>query len=217
MSLLKGYFTISFDKRSSDKLSTLLVKEMSGEIRKKLKSNQKQITSFVRSIVRQNLMNSPEAQSIIDDNGRLRIELGLKNGASDIVNIVDQIVSKTNIEFDESGTPSKEIQINIKIYLEGEYVDLYSKSYSSYATKNGVKIEWLNWLLEAGNSDVIFGYKIKYGIDIGRTGEAIMMPSKTANWRVPPEFSGTAENNFITRSFEGVDQELLKFIGGIIT
>lgn len=216
MSFISGSFSISFDNRSIKKFTNALITEVAKEIRKILNSNKSRIKEHVRLIVRENLMNSPEVKSIIDENGKLRIELGLENGANDIIKIIDEIVSKTTIDIKQSGNQSSSIDIEIKIYIDTEYVDLYSKQYSSYVTNSGAKVEWLNWLLEAGNTEVVFGYKIKYGVDIGRTGDAIMMPSKTSNWRVPPEFSGVSNNNFITRSFENVDKELLNFIGGIL-
>lgn len=216
MHYIHGSFAFTFDRRSANKLTTALVQEFSREIVKALKTNKKQMLNYVKSIVRENLMNSPEVQSIIDDSGKLRVELGIVSGNTDILRVIDEIINRINIDINKSGTPSKDINIEMKIYIEGEYVDLYSKTYSSYVSKGGAKVEWLSWLLEAGNTDVVFGYKIRYGVDIGRTGDAIMMPSKTSNWRVPPEFSGVADNNFVTRSFENVDKELLKFIGDIM-
>jgi hypothetical protein len=162
-------------------------------------------------------MNSPEVKSLSDPDGKLRVELGVVDGAGDIAKIIDDIVSKITMSISNIGTPSKGIDISIMIFIDEEYTNLYSKTYSSYTTKSGTKIEWLNWLLEAGNSDVVFGYKIKYGVEIGRTGDAVMMPSQSANWSVPPEFSGVADNNFITRSFEGVDVALSNFIGGLLS
>lgn len=216
MRLLNASLSLTFDKRASGKLTTALVAEMSKAIIQTLNKNKKSITTHVRSLARANLMDSPEVKSIMDENGKLRIELGVVNGDSDIVKIIDEIISKTNVSVIKSGTPSKEIIIEIKTYIEAEYIDFYSKSYSSYITSGGTQVEWLSWLLEAGNTDVVFGYQIKYGVDIGRTGEAIMLPSKTANWRVPPEFSGVSDNNFVTRSFANIDKELLKFIGGLL-
>ena len=39
-----------------------------------------------------------------------------------------------------------------------------------------------------------------------------MIKSRQANWRVPPEFSGTIEDNFITRSITGLEQYIVNYI-----
>jgi hypothetical protein len=198
-------------------MTTALVDATSKEISKTLNKNKNNILLHIKNIIRNNLMNSPEVKSLSDPDGKLRVELGVVDGAGDIAKIIDDIVSKITMSISNIGTPSKGIDISIMIFIDEEYTNLYSKTYSSYTTKSGTKIEWLNWLLEAGNSDVVFGYKIKYGVEIGRTGDAVMMPSQSANWSVPPEFSGVADNNFITRSFEGVDEALSNFIGGLLS
>ena len=34
-------------------------------------------------------------------------------------------------------------------------------------------------------------------------------------WRVPPQFSGSRENNFITRSFRGREREITEILKGL--
>ena len=56
-----------------------------------------------------------------------------------------------------------------------------------------------------GDRIIIVGYHIKYDISSAQkqnsqSGSAIMV--KGGNWRVPPNFSGTLEDNWITRTFD---------------
>lgn len=217
MNFITGTMTIKFDSRSTKKLTTEIIKEYSNQILKQLKNNKEKILIFIKSIIKQNLENSPEVQSLSSEDGKLRVELGVVDGSGDIGKFIDAIVSKVQIDINKLGTSSQGIDISIIIFINAEYANFYSQTYSSYVTEGGAKVEWLNWLLEAGDTDIVFGYKIKYGVEIGRAGDAIMMPSKSSNWSIPPEFSGVENNNFVTRSFDGIDQELLTFIGGILS
>ena len=68
-------------------------------------------------------------------------------------------------------------------------------------------------LLEAGDSILVFGYDIQYG-PFGRSGGARMSRHADESWgmsagvsRVPPSFSGTRSNNFISRALKNKDFE----------
>jgi hypothetical protein len=45
-----------------------------------------------------------------------------------------------------------------------------------------------------------------------RTGSAIMVSSQKINWRVPAQFAGTVNNNWVTRAIERLDDSLLQQI-----
>lgn len=76
-------------------------------------------------------------------------------------------------------------------------------------------IAWLEWLLKSGDKIVVRDYTFVLGNSkSSRTGLGIMRESKSGRgWRIPPEHSGTATNNFVTRAIDGN----LKRIGDIIT
>ena len=56
-----------------------------------------------------------------------------------------------------------------------------------------------------------------FSTDIGsgqrsRTGLGVMRKDTRKRWRVPPQFSGTSDNNFVSRSLEQVSIEIEKTI-----
>ena len=66
------------------------------------------------------------------------------------------------------------------------------------------KLNWLEWLLEKGDTPIIIGYRYSAS-DKGRTGGGIMKPGGA--FRIPPQFSGTEEENFVIRALVGEPQQ----------
>ena len=65
-------------------------------------------------------------------------------------------------------------------------------------TENVGNIPWLQWLLTAGDSIIIADFGVDYG-PYGRSGMARMTVSRRP-FKVDSAFSGTPENNFITKA-----------------
>ena len=87
---------------------------------------------------------------------------------------------------------------------------------ASYQSKGG-KVDWLEWLLTAGTSEVISGYRVMYGFfDTSRTGEAIMVKSKTKGFSIDPMYAGTQDDNWITRSLKKVEGNISNLFQKVI-
>jgi len=70
---------------------------------------------------------------------------------------------------------------------------------------NGGDLHWMSWLLEQGDKVIIVGYSYDPTTGLGRSGLGTM--TSGGFFRVPPQFSGTTENNFVTRALVGSEQE----------
>ena len=66
-------------------------------------------------------------------------------------------------------------------------------------------LHWLQWLLERGDEIIVVGYEYEASTGRGRSGLGFM--DKGGAFRVPPQFSGTKDNNFISRALIGKAQE----------
>ena len=74
----------------------------------------------------------------------------------------------------------------------------------------GGRIPWLNWLLTAGDSILIANFGVEFG-SYGRTGKA-RMSGNFAPYKVHSSFSGTPDNNFITRAIAAVYPQIKEII-----
>jgi len=77
--------------------------------------------------------------------------------------------------------------------ISGGVVEYFSKKY-----KGTVKLEWLNWLLTRGDDIIVGDYSFIEKSGLGRSGQGAMAAGGV--FRIPPEYSGTEEDNFITRT-----------------
>ena len=72
-------------------------------------------------------------------------------------------------------------------------------------------LHWLQWLLEKGDTIIIDSYEYSPRSGFGRSGGGSMKLG--GSWRVPPEYAGTPENNFISDSlFNNTFQSTLQNI-----
>lgn len=152
------------------------------------------------------IVSEPEYQSLLS--GRLRYEFGIPEAAqkvNDIVNIWanNVIVNVTPITLSGSGLKGG-FSIGM---IQSNYEDvLTSDSALVFDGLSKAVLPWLEWLLLYGNKIIVKNYTVQVGPNpYSRTGLAIMKPSKE-NWRVPPEFAGTQNNNWVTRALDKLDE-----------
>lgn len=81
-------------------------------------------------------------------------------------------------------------------------------------TKNGDDLHWLDWLLTKGDTVVVLGYYYDPSTG-GISGGGTM--KKGGSFRVPPQFSGNVDNNFITRAFVGKEKEVATIIKELLS
>jgi hypothetical protein len=86
----------------------------------------------------------------------------------------------------------------------------------SILTEKGEVLEWLRWLLTFGDRIIISEYQIHLISGKGRSGRGIMVADDASAWRVPPRFSGTIRNNWLTRAFKENSQSFFLIIENII-
>jgi hypothetical protein len=144
--------------------------------------------------------------------GSLNSHFGLPTSTAD--SSVNSIVSAV----------SDSLNVNIKLLdkrLEGkiefsfqqsDFLNLLSLNVGHVNTEMGTDLHWLDWLLTKGDTVIVVGYHYAPG-KAGRSGGGIM--DIGGAWRVPPQFSGSRENNFITRSFRGREREITEILKGL--
>jgi len=149
---------------------------------------------------------SPEYESLL--NGQLQKEFGLKEAKTSLDSIINGIIREMDIEFRPFTFIGNSFIGSLTISIsKSDFSDVLNVDGASYISKNGIIVPWLNWLLLYGDNIVIGDYKIQY-----KDNDEVFMVKSNEGWRVPPEFSGTESDNWITRSLSVVPEELEKFI-----
>tara|TARA_B100000902_G_C27308277_1_gene916888 strand:+ start:2282 stop:2911 length:630 start_codon:yes stop_codon:yes gene_type:complete len=156
----------------------------------------------IRMFVEQQILAQPEVTELLNNNGpgSLTAMLGITNtealnGVNAIVKTITRAVKVNLDQIDDR------LNGGLEVVISG--VDAGDIPEAIKTVPNS-KLNWLEWLLEKGDTPIIIGYRYSAS-DKGRVGGGIMKPGGV--FRIPPAFSGTEEENFIIRALVGEPQQ----------
>lgn len=154
----------------------------------------------------------PEYSSLMG--GKLMAEFGLPDASSRLSNIMQTIESGAIVQTKPLSINGGKIKGSIKLQMiKKDFSDLLSLGDASFVTEKGSTLQWLQWLLIEGDTAIIADYGFVLGsFPSSRTGMGVMRQFGGAFWRVPPEFAGTINNNWITRAISAASGDIQKEI-----
>lgn len=167
------------------------------------------IKTELPTIVRNAITNSPEYNSILG--GNLKYQFGIADSSSKLNGLINIWTNNINIEYIKPSISSGQIKSKLSAQMiKADYSDVLGTEYSNMTdTQRGYSLPWLQWLLLEGNQVIIPESVIVLGPNSNsRTGYAVMRPSKTGFWRVPPEFAGTSQDNWLTRAINDATPQI---------
>lgn len=177
------------------------------EFNKRIKKNKKKAIDRMRRTLPVWIRVQPEMRSLLDVgtpgslNANFGLPVGLATNAVDA--LINSIVNTINIRL----TPmDRSLKGNVEFVVQPQnYANLLSlpEGYNPLTSSN---IHWLDWLLLKGDTTIIIGYSYNPKSGLGRSGGGNMRAGGV--WRVPPEFAGSDQNNFLTRALSNREREL---------
>ncbi len=195
---------------SDRQISALINKGLASAFDKTIKQNVPALRTKMRSIIAGALYNSHEIRSL--SGGTLMADFGLTSDPSN--NIVSSVVASMTITTKRTTSSSSTIRGGFTLTLQpSDYTNLLSLP-SAQQLIDGGSIPWLEWLLTLGDSIIIANFGVEYG-PFGRTGKAHMIESAKP-FKVNSSFSGTPNNNFITRAIQTVSPQIETAIIGVL-
>ena len=195
------------DRAIAAKINKSLAKAFDRSINKAISK----VETRVKNVITRALYASDEIQSLSGGGQQsLMADFGLTSDPSS--SIVSAIVSTINIQPKNSVATSISIKGGFTLTMQpSDFNNLFSLPAANQAIEGG-SIAWLRWLLEFGDAIIIANFGVEYGPH-GRTGKA-HMTQEARPFKVNSSFSGTMDNNFITRSIATVSQEIKSIIIG---
>lgn len=199
---------------SVDLISSRISAACSEEINAIFMKKRYLVASACKRLASSWIMRQPEISSLAS--GMLSGLFGLYAGTENMV--VSQIASAVEQSVEVNVTKiSKNLKGGITMNFQPASFSNLLNLTEGHVIYEGGDLHWLNWLLTLGDSAIVVNYSYSPKSGLGRSGRGIM---KTGGmFRVPPQFSGTIENNFITRALTSQDSqdELNKEIQRIFT
>lgn len=185
-------------KEIANKITAAVVKT----INKRFAPSRTSVEIEVKELFRHYLMMQPEYTELSSSNSQLVFELGLVDSQNKINTIIDIIVESVDVRFIPFGFGVGKLKGGYEIgLLKPDLSEILNVPEAYQETDKGENLPWLEWLLTMGDRVIISTHRVLLGdfsYPPSRTGGAIMV--KPGKWRMPAEFSGRPENNFITRA-----------------
>lgn len=170
----------------------------------KISSNTPELISKTKDLVRRWVFIQPEIQSLLSSGaGSLIGYFGITKSSQEIVsaiiNSVTESIEVKLIKYAADLSGGLEIR-----FQPSSFVNLLAipEGHTIYDTGD---LHWLEWLLRRGDRIIVANYQYNPVTGLGRSRLGVMVPG--GSFRVPPQFSGTEDNNFITRALLGKSQE----------
>ena len=195
------------------KMLEALVRAINKNLNRIANKTQKEIGELIARYI----LDSEIADQLRTGN-TLAAHFGLRPGQGE--SAVDQIATtiQTSIKVRpmKAQRQGKQIKGGFEVgFLREDLVaTLNSLAIANIYSNDGSPLPWLDWLLTRGDDIIVTGHSITFSDD-GRSGLAVMVQDNSGFWRVPPEYSGTEENNWLTREIVRNSRELSKQIGNI--
>jgi hypothetical protein len=190
---------------SVSKITTDINLSIAQYLNDKIRKNKLSTINKIKSYIPAWINSQPEIVSLQSQTTNTLFALfGLRSGSAN--SIVDDITNSVVNSLSLSFTPiDNQLNGGITIELQpSDFQNLLSLQ-SGHVVYSQGDLHWLNWLLTMGNSVIIANYNYAPQSGAGRSRQGIMKFG--GSFRVPPQYSGTDTDNFITRALTGSTQE----------
>jgi hypothetical protein len=192
---------------SKQQISTGVNKTLTKAMNKALAEAAGKVKRVAYPIIKNALISSSEIQSL--KSGILKAEFGLDSDRTG--ELIDTIMSSLDVVVTKvrGGKHSRSGSIAI-VMQPNNYANLLSQGFASQSTEDGTLLPWLSWLLTLGDKIIIADFGVTLG-DFGRSGGGRMEKSSSP-FKVSSQFSGTPNNNFITRAIASTAPTIQKIL-----
>jgi hypothetical protein len=194
-------------KTSENYIYRKILQSLKPQVDEYLSSIFTKVQPKIIALVQQSIKNAPEYLSL--QSGQLKAEFGIADSDTRLNALLEfwqNITAKYNKVSVRGNTLVGGFSISM---IRSDYSDVLSSSVATVVTEKGKELNWLEWLLLFGNKTIIKDYTVELGPNQrSRTNMAIMKGSVSGKWSVPAQYSGTQDNNWITRSIDLVSSEI---------
>lgn len=189
---------------SISRIASGFVKEMASILNKVLPRTVSSIKRDIQAALPTILRSSPVYEAIVS--GTLSGDFGIPKGQEKerMDGIIEILSQSIEVRVQRVSALGQRLLGGLEVYIMAEDFNAAVEStFAKVVTDDGKELNWMEWLLFEGDKIIVAGYDVKFGnFDNSRSGKAIMVKSRSNFWRVPPQFSGTETDNWITRAIE---------------
>lgn len=196
-------------------LARQIYQSLAGPMTQLLRACREPIRLGLEPIIHDALIHSPEYISLAHD--QLRAELGVTNAERILHELVLGLSRGARVHVEPVRATFAGLSGGMEIGLVRENLqEVLGLSVASFSSEGGHVIEWLRWLLTAGDSLILTDYRFVAEVSPrSRTGLGLML--RPGTWRVPAQFAGTIHDNWLTRALSTIEQPLFELVRNVVT
>lgn len=175
---------------------------LSDQLNNTLSKNISKIAEDIKLLIPKWINEQPEIGALLSRD--LVGQFGITISPSSIVNaIINSVSSSMSVSFKKYNNKLQGGGLEISVQ-PSDFINLLGLS-EGHTIYEGGDLHWLHWMLFRGDEIIVVGYEYNPQTGLGRTRLGNMVSGR--GFRVPPQYSGTQDNNFITRALSGPTQE----------
>lgn len=152
--------------------------------------------------------------------GNLGAEIGIPAGeeTARMDEIIDILSQQVEVQYRRMRMTGSGFFGGLLFYIfEDDFNKVLASSASTIQTDKKQDLPWMEWLLKDGDKIIIKEYEVDFrNSKASRSGKAIMIPTSGGFWKVPAQFAGVANNNWISRAITDNLQLVSDQIGIIV-
>ena len=203
--MLKGKIKIL---ESDSTIQKNILESLKSGIKIVMNRGKPKIESAVKAIVVKALSGSPEIRSL--QSGKLRLDFGLDIDPT--TEIIYAIANSTRVKFKNFKFTKSTVSNVLSVYIQPtDMKNILGLEEAYIETEMGAELPWLQWLLLKGDEVIVVDFHVLYRDGAGRSGGAIMVPKGV--YKVDSQYSGTIEDNFITRAISKEIGKIVEAVG----
>lgn len=190
---------------SVEKISSDINQAIASSINSKIKKNSQATLYEIKKLIPNWIESQPEISSLYNQApGTLFALLGLRSGDPQkaVKSIIDSVSDSISINIKPV---DKKLSGGIEFYFQPQDFSNLLSLNEGFVIYGGGSLHWLDWMLTRGSEIIVANYYYSPEVGLGRSNQGIM--EFGGSFRIPPQFSGTITDNFITRALVGVKQE----------
>lgn len=201
-------------KESVPNIQKMIKTALIQEIDKKFTAQTvKQLINSIKDDIKLILLKAPEGQSLMG--GDLAKQFGIPSGLEDnfVKSIISTIAENIQFKFNKISESGTKINGGFTFYVaKANFSDILSLPQAIITNQKGQILPWLDWLLLKGDKIIISEHSLFFSPKKSRSHSYIMINNKAGFWKVPPEFSGTIKDNWITRALDNTRGNISRII-----
>lgn len=196
---------------TNEDISSKILKALRPQVNSYFKNVFEKIKDNLSNLVISAITSAPEYNELIS--GRLKAEFGIPDSSSRLQRILE-VWKNITFKYKPVKNDGKQLVGSFELsMIKQDFSDVINLAEASFVTEKGSTLNWLEWLLLFGDQVIIKDYNVILGSNPrSRTGMAIMSGSVSGKWSVPSEYSGTINNNWITRAIDSADSSINNLI-----